>query len=197
KNNKKETSTEHVTPAEHYANLVVGSPNAACTINDLSRAEKDTTFSAIEETRRQGGLPIRATNCHSWVMEPDVPAYKEYEKLRYVPESTESTYYTIDHTHIDDQIMESMKNCSTFVETLHGLENALKSVEKEISVLLSKKETLFSNELKGARTTVNYVQMLQSVENEVRIFEEKRKCLLGRKEILLREELAKTTESEK
>ncbi|KAL3879945.1 hypothetical protein ACJMK2_032221 [Sinanodonta woodiana] len=161
-------------------------------------------------------MPIRATNCHSCVMEPDVPAYKEYEKLRYVPDSTESTYYTIDHTLIDDQIMESMKNCSTFVETLHGLENALKSVEKEISVLLSKKETLFSNELKGARTThlgdklkgkdshkdkditiVNYVQMLQSVENEVRIFEEKRKCLLGRKEILLREELAKTTESEK
>ncbi|KAL3879726.1 hypothetical protein ACJMK2_032012 [Sinanodonta woodiana] len=204
KKHNNETSTANVATAEHYANVIVGNPDAVCKITTRSITEKNTAYSDIGEASLQRG-----------VMEPFVPVQNVYEKLQDVTESSESAYCTRDHTRINDQIMESIKTCSTFVETLQSLESTLKSVEEEIIVLLDKKEQFLSKELETARTnklrdkwkkkdsdkdkdntSVNYVQALQSIEEELRILEEKRKCLLGKKEILLRQELAKTTENE-
>ncbi|KAL3879757.1 hypothetical protein ACJMK2_032043, partial [Sinanodonta woodiana] len=146
---KNETRTENITPDTDYANLVVDNPAFKITVS--SRQEIETAFSAIEKASLQSGSPIHATNSHSDVMEPDIPVHNVYEKLRDVTESTESAYSTIDHNLIHDQEMNTIKNCSNYIETLQELESALKRLEEEISVLLDRKEKLLCKELEASR----------------------------------------------
>ncbi|KAL3879930.1 hypothetical protein ACJMK2_032206, partial [Sinanodonta woodiana] len=150
KNN--ETGTENVTPFTNYANFVVANPDAAIKFTVPSREESETELSAHEETSLQNGMKIDATNSHTDVMDAYMHKHTVYEKLRGVPESTESAYTTIDHSLINEQNMNTIENGSNYIETLHELESALKSIEEEIGVLLDRKGKLLrSKELDKPR----------------------------------------------
>ncbi|KAL3879936.1 hypothetical protein ACJMK2_032212, partial [Sinanodonta woodiana] len=152
KNN--ETGTKNVTPFANYVNLVVGNPDAAIKFNVPSREQRETEFSTLEETSLQNGMKIDATNSHADVMDAYMHMHNVYEKLRGVPESTESAYSTIDHSLINQQNMNTIENGSNYIETLQELESALKSIEEEICVLLDRKGILLrSKELDKPRAS--------------------------------------------
>ncbi|KAL3879735.1 hypothetical protein ACJMK2_032021 [Sinanodonta woodiana] len=82
KKHTNETSTDNMTTAAPYANVIVGSPDAVGKITARTITENDITYSAIETARPHAGMRIGVTNNRSVVMELDVPVQNVYEKLR-------------------------------------------------------------------------------------------------------------------
>ncbi|KAL3879955.1 hypothetical protein ACJMK2_032231, partial [Sinanodonta woodiana] len=138
KKDKVKSNTDNVTTPAQYANMVVGNP--ACN-NVRSREESETTFTAIEAASPQTGMPIEATKTMNGLIEHDVLVHNSYEKLRYVTDSTESAYTTLDH------------NLEEFIEALQSIEEKLRNLEEKRKYLVGRNEINLRQEL--AKTTEN------------------------------------------
>ncbi|KAL3879926.1 hypothetical protein ACJMK2_032202 [Sinanodonta woodiana] len=148
-----ETSTDDVTPATHYANLVVG--NTGIKIAVCSTHENETAFSSIEEAFLQKELSIGMMIIHSDEIKPDIPVHNMYEKLRDVTEPTEYAYSTIDQTLINDRTRHTIELYGEYIRSLEDVEIALNGVEEAIHVLLERKDNLLCKELERSRVIVS------------------------------------------